>query len=126
MSLEVAWSDPGWQWGRADGMAHAVAKRLRDSLSTSEQRERFLVDVGMLDEEDWDDTKVVLALKCQRAAKRCYAADYGLDNQAQRSWRALVDDMAACKFEGRGGDVRLAEAIGERLGANERERLSLL
>ena len=126
MSWEVAWSDPDWKWGSSDGMAHDVTKRLRDSLSTPMERERFLVDVGMLDEEEWDDSKVVLALKCQRASKRCYAVDYGLDERGQRSWRALMDDMAACKFEGYGGDMRLAEAIGDRLGASERERLSAL
>ena len=56
----AAWSDPEWRWGCADGTAHAVATRLKTSLSTAEARSRFLTDVGMLDEEDWEDSKVVL------------------------------------------------------------------
>ena len=122
----AAWSDPEWRWGCADGTAHAVATRLKTSLSTAEARSRFLTDVGMLDEEDWEDSKVVLALKCQRAAKRCHAADYGLDEEAQDSWQSLADDMANCKFEGYGGDLRLVEAIGVRLSLSESKRLSAL
>ena len=120
------WSEPGWNWGSANGDAHDEAMRLRSSLSTPEKRERFLTDVGMLDEEDWEDSKVVLALKCQRAAKRCYAKDYGLDKEEQLAWRALAEGMAACRFEGYDGDILLAEDIGERLGPVEAERLSAL
>ena len=54
------WSEPGWNWGSANGEAHNEALRIRSSLSTPDQRERFLTDVGMLDEEDWEDSKVVL------------------------------------------------------------------
>ena len=121
------WSDPGWNWGSANGEAHNEAMRLRASLSTPEKRERFLTDVGMLDEEDWEDSKVVLALACQRASKLCYAKDYpNLDKEAQLAWRALMNDMAACRFEGYQGDLLLAEEIGERLGQIESERLSAL
>ena len=121
------WSDPGWNWGSANGEAHNEAMRLRASLSTPEKRERFLTDVGMLDEEDWEDSKVVLALACQRASKLCYAKDYpNLDKEAQLAWRALMNDMAACRFEGYQGDLLLAEEIGERLGQIESERLPKL
>ena len=81
----AAWSDPEWRWGCADGTAHAVATRLKTSLSSAEARSRFLTDVGMLDEEDWEDSKVVLALKCQRAAKRCHAADYDRKGEKTRT-----------------------------------------
>ena len=121
------WSEPGWNWGSANGEAHDEALRLRSSLSTPDQRERFLTDVGMLDEEDWEDSKVVLALTCQRAAKLCYAKDYpALDKEAQLAWRALMNDMAACRFEGHQGGLLLAEEIGKRLGPTESERLSSL
>ena len=120
------WSMPRWNWGSANGKAHDEACRLRSDLSTPDQRSRFLTDVGMLDEEDWEDSKVVLALKCQRAAKRCYAKDYGLDKEEQLAWRALAEGMAACRFEGYDGDILLAEDIGERLGPVEAERLSAL
>ena len=119
------WSEPGWNWGSANGEAHHEAMRLRALLSTPEKRERFLTDVGMLDEEDWEDSKVVLALACQRASKLRHAEDYpNLDKEAQLAWRALMNDMAACRFEGHQGDLLLAEEIGERLGPIESERLS--
>ena len=119
------WSEPGWNWGSANGEAHEEALRLRSSLSTPDQRERFLTDVGMLDEEDWEDSKVVLALTCQRAAKLCYAKDYpAFGEEDQLAWRALMNDMAACRFEGHQGDLLLAEEIGERLGPIKSERLS--
>ena len=121
------WSEPGWNWGSANGEAHDEALRLRSSLSTPDQRERFLTDVGMLDEEDWEDSKVVLALACQRAAKLCYAKDYpAFGKEGQLAWRALMSDMAACRFEGSQGGLLLADEIGVRLGPIESERLSAL
>lgn len=113
-----------WHCARCGHAAESHAAE--NSLSTAEARSRFLTDVGMLDEEDWEDSKVVLALKCQRAAQRCHAADYGLDEDAQDSWQSLADDMASCKFEGYGGDLRLVEAIGDRLSLSESKRLSAL
>ena len=121
------WSEPGWNWGSANGDAHDEAMRLRSSLSTPEKRERFLTDVGMLDEEDWEDSKVVLALACQRAAKLCYAKDYpAFGKEDQLAWRALMNDMAACRFEGNQGGLLLADEIGVRLGPIESERLYAL
>ena len=121
------WSEPGWNWGSANGDAHDEAMRLRSSLSTPEKRERFLTDVGMLDEEDWEDSKVVLALACQRAAKLCYAKDYpAFGEEDQLAWRALMNDMAACRFEGNQGGLLLADEIGVRLGPIESERLYAL
>ena len=124
--LMATWSDPEWNWGSANGKAHEAAARLRSSLSTPAQRESFLMDVGMMDPLDFEDSKIVLALKCQRAAKRCYAADYSLDDEEQQEWRALMNDMADCQFEGYGGDQKLAAAIGDRLGLIESKRLSNL
>jgi hypothetical protein len=50
-----------------------------------------------------------LALKCQRARNVGYDLDRGA------TWEQLMEDMAACKFEGEGGDEKLATAIRERL-----------
>ena len=120
------WNDPEWQWGSAKGTAHEEALRLRASLTTPEQRSKFLTDVGMMDRADFDDSKVVLALKIQRAAKRCYAEAYGLDKEEQLAWRELMNDMAACRFEGYRGDLLLAESIMERSGLIEGHRLAAL
>ena len=68
----------------------------------------------------------MLALKCQRAAKRCYARVYGLDEEEQLNWRGLMNGLAECEFEGYRGDLLLADAIGERLGMIERKRLGSL
>ena len=125
-TLRMSWDDPDWNWGSANGEAHKEAARLRSSLSTAASREKFLTNIGMMDPLDFDDGKIVLALKCQRASKRCYAADYDLDEEEQQAWQALMDDMAACKFEGYGGDLKLAAAIGDRLGLIESKRLSNL
>lgn len=122
----MSWSDPEWKWGSAAGKAHVEAARLRSELSTPEQRATFLTGVGMMDPDDWADSKVVLALTIQRAAKRCYAAAYNLDQEQQLAWRSLMDDIASCQFEGYRGDVNLAEAIIERLGLIEGKRLSAL
>ena len=122
----MSWSDADWKWGSAAGEAHKEALRLREALSMPNQRSNFLTAIGMMDEEDWADGKVVLALKIQRASKRCYATVYGLDTEEQDSWRALMNDMAAASFEGYRGDLLLAEAIIERLGMIEGKRLSSL
>lgn len=123
---QMSWSDPDWKWGSASGKAHVTAQRLRSELSTPEERKSFIAAVGMMDPEDWKDGKVVLALNIQRAAKRCYAADYGLSEDDQTSWRALMDEMAEGLYEGYRGDILLAEAIGDRLGLIESKRLAAL
>ena len=122
----MSWSDPDWNWGSANGAAHVEAARLRASLNTPDQRARFLTDVGMMDPLDWEDSKIVLALKIQRAAKLCFAKDYGLEREEQESWRELMNDMAACKFEGYRGDLLLADAIIERLTLIDAKRVSAL
>jgi hypothetical protein len=125
-ALRMSWTGPEWQWGSAAGKAHDAAQRLRASLSTEEARDKFLTGVGMMDEEDFEDSKVVLALKIQRASKRCFAAAHGLEEEEQCAWRSLMDELAACRFEGYRGNVLLAEAIIERLGLIEGKRLASL
>lgn len=122
----MSWSDPSWNWGSANGKAHDEALRLREALRLPEQRQAFLTGVGMMDPLDWEDSKIVLALKCQRAAKQCFASEYGLGDGEQHAWRSLMDEMAQCAFEGYRGDVRLAEAIGDRLSLSESKRLASL
>ena len=123
-----SWSDPEWQWGSASGAAHAEAARLRSSLQTPEQRARFLTDVGLLDPLDFEDSKVVLALKIQRAtsAAKPRLETYGLDAYERAAWRKVMDDLAACRFEGHRGDELLADACIDRLGLIEAKRLSAL
>ena len=50
---------------------------------------------------------MALALKCQRSR------NVGYDDRGK--WEMLMNDMAACKFEGEGGDDLLANSIRERL-----------
>ena len=125
-SAQMSWSDPDWQWGSATGEAHRQAQRLREELASPAERTRFLTGLGMMDADDFRDSKVVLALTCQRAAKRCFAAQYGLDEEEQQSWRSLMDDLAACRFEGNRGDLLLADAIMERVGLIEGKKLANL
>ena len=123
-----SWSDADWQWGSASGTARAAAARLRASLQTPEQRAGFLTDVGMLDPLDFEDSKVVLALKIQRAtsAAKPRLETYGLDEDERAAWRQVMDDLAACRFEGHRGDELLADACIDRLGLIEAKRLSAL
>lgn len=114
-SPRMAWSDSEWEWDSA--------ARLRSMLSTQAQRQQFM-EALMNGDADWEDSKVVLALKCQRVAKRGNANAYGLDTEEQQVWRELMDDLAACRYEGYRGDLHLADAIGERLGLIESKRLA--
>tara|TARA_B110001452_G_scaffold102600_1_gene85155 strand:+ start:380 stop:622 length:243 start_codon:yes stop_codon:yes gene_type:complete len=49
---------------------------------------------------------MALALKCQRAR------NLGYD---EKDWEGLMEEMAACKYEGDGGSERLCDAIRRRL-----------
>jgi hypothetical protein len=80
----------------------------------------------LMDADDWVDSKVVLALKIQRATKRCYTGAHDLDEEECATWRALMDDMAACAFEGYRGDALLAEALIDRVSLVEGKRLANL
>jgi hypothetical protein len=124
--LGMSWSDPDWNWGSTTGGAHIEAVRLRKELASPGQRKQFLDAVGMMDPDNYADGKIVLALTIQRAAKECFADDYGLDEEEQRSWQALLDDMADARFEGYRGDLLLAAEIGDRVGLIESKRLSNL
>ena len=68
----------------------------------------------------------MLALKIQRAtsaAKPRLETD-GLDADERAAWRKVMDDLAACRFEGHRGDEMLADACSDRLCMIEDKRLS--
>ena len=101
----MGWADPDWNWGYANGRAHDEAMKVRDALQSPESRKSFtfMVFAGMAPTEN---IKMVLALKCQRAR------NLGYDNA---NWAGLMEDMAACKFEGEDGEGLLCNAIRGRL-----------
>ena len=105
--VAMGWADPDWRWGSANGAAHDEAMRVRETLSSPEARKSFLFMVfsGMA---PVDTVKMVLALKSQRARNLGY--DY-------RNWESFMNEMAACNFEGEGGEAALCEAIRARLEA---------
>ena len=88
----MGWSDPDWNWGSANGAAHDEAMKVRGALSTPEERSQFLFLV-FAGQAPYEDIKMALALKCQ------HARNLGYDDE-QRSWEGLMEEMAACKFEG--------------------------
>ena len=102
----MGWSSPNWNWGSAVGDAHDQAMKVRSSLSTPEVRIQFLQDNAAGD-VDMEDAKMALALKCQRAR------NVGYDDRGK--WELLMEEMAACKFEGEDGEKLLADGIRERL-----------
>ena len=104
-TVSMGWKDPNWNWGSAVGTAHDAAMKIRSDLSTAEARKNFLFTVfaGTADPED---AKLALALKCQRARNLRYD---------DKDWEGLMEDMAACKFEGETGPKVLCDAIRKRL-----------
>ena len=121
----MAWSDASWAWGSATGDAHVEAGRLRGRLGAESARADFVRAVAD-GSASFEDAKLALALLCQRASKKCFAARHGLDEDERVRWGELVHELAQCAFEGPRGDVALADAIGERLGLIERARLNSL
>ncbi len=115
MPPRMSWASENWRWDQVDGDAHEMAQALRASLSTTSARVAFLSATAAGDWSstvDWEAAKVVLALKCQRAANQ------GYDNDGQ--WQALLDGLVACNYEGGpSGDARLAQAICERVGPDD-------
>ena len=101
----MGFGDPGWNWGSAMGTAHDEAMRIRSSLSTEEARSNFLFTV-FAGQADLEEMKLALALKCQAAR------NMGYDDQ---NWEQLMDEMAACRFEGAEGQALLCDAIRSRL-----------
>mmetsp|Transcript_16977 Transcript_16977/g.28315 ORF Transcript_16977/g.28315 Transcript_16977/m.28315 type:complete len:157 (+) Transcript_16977:149-619(+) len=101
----MGWADPDWKWGFAQGAAHDAAKKVRAALSSQDARQAFLFNV-FAGQADIEEVKMVLALKAQHARNFQYD---------QRDWEGLMDDMAACKFEGSDGLGQLCRALRERL-----------
>ena len=102
----MGWDEPDWNWGYANGKAHDEAMKVREALHSPESRKSFLFMVfsGMAPLET---VKMALALKCQRAR------NLGYDSNG--SWEGLMEQMAACEFEGEGGEAALCAAIRARL-----------
>ena len=127
VQMEIAWSDPAWEWGSAKGEAHLAAAKLRASLDSVEAREAFLSS-ATAGEESMEDCTLALALLLQKATKKCYAVRYGLeDEEDQVEWKELLEMMVEGQFEGgQRGEAKMVEAIGERVGLSERARLSSL
>lgn len=121
--IVMGWSDVGWNWGSANGDAHDVAMRVRSDLATPEARVKFLQDTSA-GASSFDDAKMALALGCQRARNLGYDTADGVRDGGKwptgGKWESLMEEMAACNFEGEGnsGNETLAEAIRKRLKAS--------
>lgn len=116
-----SWGSAEWKWGSADGAAHTVAERVREELSMQHRR-TALLSYARMGNCDFFDLKMALALKCQRARNN------GYDDPDGR-WEALMEDIAACKFEDpegtvettidesvlKPGDAKLAKAVNQLL-----------
>ncbi|CAK9092455.1 Hypothetical protein SCF082_LOCUS43508 [Durusdinium trenchii] len=98
------WADKDWNWGSPFGTAHDEAMALRERLDTREQRETWLkrLESGQVDVEEM---KLALGLRIQHAARQ------GLDGDGA-GW-ALMQDMAACKYEGSDGQKLLKEDLDQ-------------
>ena len=81
-------------------------------LSTPESRATFLQQTAN-GQTEIEDAKLCLALKCQRARNLGY--DLIGEQWKGNNWESLMEEMAACQFEGEGGEAQLADAIRLRL-----------
>ena len=118
---------PEWLCGDDTAMAHDKASALRRRLATPGARERFLTGLGMMDPEDFAESKLVLVLHIQRVARDEVAAARRDDSHAVRSgWISLANALMTGRFEVQGGDLLLADAITDQLPSAEAHRLSIL
>lgn len=101
---------PGLNLARAQHTSQHGPDRC-DALRQARNSFLFSVFAGVA---ELDDIKMALALKCQRARNLGYDANDG-------RWEALMEEMAACKFEGADGDEAFAAAIRERLDEKPNE-----
>ena len=106
-----SWGSPEWQWGSASGAAHDAALKLRDELGKPHRRSAF-VTYAKNGSADVVDLKLALALTCQSARNGGYDAPDG-------RWEALMEEMAAVKYESDNviDLAGLATACNERLAA---------
>ena len=109
--LCVDWTSPDWNWGSAQGSAHSEALRIRTQLATPAARAAFQEDAET-GKADFDDLKLALALKCQRARNLGYDVRVGFQ---AGMWEGLMNDMASCFFEGEGGADKLQAALTAKL-----------
>ena len=112
----MGWADPSWNWGSANGAAHDEAMKVRGALATPEARKSFLFLV-FAGQAPIETVKMALALKCQRARNMGY-------DSPQRGWEELMEEMAACRFEGSDGEELLCQAIRSRLATPPPEPLA--
>ena len=116
----MLWGDWGWCWGELGGEANMVAEGLRLILATEEERAKFLTAVET--DAEFEATKVVLALKIERSSM--HPQEHDLADDERVAWRAVLEDMIECRFEGDDGDEKLVVAIGACLGGNAVTTLS--
>ena len=88
--MSLRWSNPEWNWGYANGLAHDYAAKLRRKLDTIEKREDFCKSV-LENKEDVEDIKLCLALRFQRASRE------GKDG-CGKGWE-IMQNMADCQYE---------------------------
>jgi len=115
----TGWASDTWNWGYAVGDAHneamRVRKELRDTFDFEEGdvgriRRDWLVDmVAGSSEVDWEDVKLVLALKWQKAARE------GRDGGVQ-GYGYVMEQMRLAKYEGsEAADLQLVTDMERRL-----------
>mmetsp|Transcript_44683 Transcript_44683/g.83433 ORF Transcript_44683/g.83433 Transcript_44683/m.83433 type:complete len:178 (-) Transcript_44683:8-541(-) len=96
------WADPDWNWGSPIGTAHNEAMALRERLASVRAREAWLQRL-LAGEVDVEELKLALGLRIQHAARQ------GMDGDGA-GWQ-LMQEMAACKYEGAGGNDKLKQDL---------------
>lgn len=101
-------SDPNWNWGSSNGSGHEAAMKLRFQLGDTEKRKSFIKNVVNTSDIDFEDIKLALALRFQRASREGKGgSDEGY---------IIMTKMANRKYEGgKSGESRLLFDLEELL-----------
>mmetsp|Transcript_28986 Transcript_28986/g.69162 ORF Transcript_28986/g.69162 Transcript_28986/m.69162 type:complete len:226 (+) Transcript_28986:3-680(+) len=107
--IAMGWADPDWKWGYGNGKAHNAAYDLRRGLSSESSRSKWMETLLSDEKLGWDDVKLCLALKWQRAARE------GRDG-GRGGFGDVMEMMRKCKYEGSdANDDRLVQDMSSRL-----------
>jgi hypothetical protein len=103
------WADPKWRWGYGVGLAHDEAARLRAKLRTAEDRSAWLDAMVEQEEQvDWEEVKLALALKWQKANRM-------RGDDAMTAYNQVMELLRLARYEGKEEDKLFVKDLEARL-----------
>eukprot|EP00287_Rhodomonas_sp_CCMP768_P002193 CAMPEP_0196735596 /NCGR_PEP_ID=MMETSP1091-20130531/13982_1 /TAXON_ID=302021 /ORGANISM="Rhodomonas sp., Strain CCMP768" /LENGTH=155 /DNA_ID=CAMNT_0042079249 /DNA_START=171 /DNA_END=638 /DNA_ORIENTATION=- len=103
------WANPEWRWGYGVGLAHDQAAILRAKLRTPDSRSAWLdTMVSGSGEVGWEEVKLALALKWQRANRV-------MNGDAMTAYNQVMEQLRKAKYEGEENDKLFVKDMEARL-----------